>query len=84
MNWQVQHRQGEVNNSTGNGEAKELMGITHGHELKGGRNASGNGGTGERWTKGENQDNCNSMINKIYSKKQIKLLLTLKKEVTHN
>ena len=32
--WQVQNRQEEVNNSMGNGEAKELICTTHGHELK--------------------------------------------------
>ena len=32
--WQVQNRQGEVKNSMGNGEAKELAYMTHGHELK--------------------------------------------------
>ena len=41
-NWQVQNRQGEGKNSTGNGEAKELICTTHGHELKG-RNAGGKG-----------------------------------------
>ena len=33
---------GEINNNIGNGEAKELMCMTHGHELKGG-NAGGRG-----------------------------------------
>ena len=32
--WQVQNRQGEVKNSIGNGEAKELICKTHGHELR--------------------------------------------------
>ena len=32
--WQVQNRQGEIKNSTGNGEAKELMYTTHGHKLR--------------------------------------------------
>ena len=32
--WQVQNRQGEVKNSMQNGEAKELVCMTHGHELK--------------------------------------------------
>ena len=31
--WQVQNRQGEVKNSMGNVEAKELICTTHGHEL---------------------------------------------------
>ena len=30
--WWVQNRQGEVKNSIGNGEAKELTCPTHGHE----------------------------------------------------
>ena len=42
-NWQVQNRPGEGKNSIGNGEAKELICTTHGHELKG-RNAGGKGG----------------------------------------
>ena len=32
--WQVENRQGEVKNNTGNGEAKELICTTHGHGLK--------------------------------------------------
>ena len=31
---QVQNRQGEVKNSMGNGEVKELTCTTHGHELR--------------------------------------------------
>ena len=34
-NWYVQNRQGEGKNSIGNGEAKELICVTHGHELMG-------------------------------------------------
>ena len=33
--WQVQNRQGKVKNSMGNGKAKELICMTHGHELSG-------------------------------------------------
>ena len=33
-NWQVQNRQGDVKNSIGNGEAKELICMTHGNELR--------------------------------------------------
>ena len=44
---QVQNRQGEVKNSMGNGEAKELMCMTHEHELRwgndGGRRVQGRG-----------------------------------------
>ena len=32
--WQVQRRQGQVKNSMGNGETKEVIYMTHGHELK--------------------------------------------------
>ena len=35
--WQVQNRHGEIKNSTGNGESKELISMTYGHELRGGR-----------------------------------------------
>ena len=31
----VQNRRGDVKNSIGNGEAKELVCMTHGHALKG-------------------------------------------------
>ena len=34
-NWQVQNRQGQVKNSIGNVEVKELICATHGHELRG-------------------------------------------------
>ena len=34
-NWQAQNRQGEVKNCVGNGEAKELICMTHEHELMG-------------------------------------------------
>ena len=32
--WQVENRQGEVKNSIGNGEAKELICTIHEHELR--------------------------------------------------
>ena len=41
--WQVQNREGEVKNSIRNEEAKELICTTHGHELRGGGDAGGNG-----------------------------------------
>ena len=34
QNRSAQNRQEEVKNSTGNGEAKELICTTHGHELR--------------------------------------------------
>ena len=49
--WQVQNRQGDVKNSIGNGEAKELMCTTHGHEVRGGGSTGGmgvRGGGGKR------------------------------------
>ena len=33
----MENRQGEGKNSVGNGEAKELICTTHGHELRGGQ-----------------------------------------------
>ena len=46
--WQLENRQGEVKNSIVNVEAKELICMTHGHELRV-RNAGGRGvqGRGE-------------------------------------
>ena len=57
-----------------NGEAKELICMTHGYELK-----AGGGGTEcwweawcrVEWNKGEKKwDDCNGIINKIYLKKK--------------
>ena len=45
--WQVENRQGEVKNSIGNVEAKELICTTHGHELKGMQVGGGVQGGGE-------------------------------------
>ena len=65
-NGYVQNRQVDVKNSIGNGIAKELTCMTHGHELR---------GWGECWRKwgyqveagkGEKWDNYNSIMNKIY------------------
>ena len=55
-------------NSMGNREAKELICMTHGNELKGG-NAGGRGCAGQRGIKGGKWDSCNSIIDKIYFKK---------------
>ena len=66
--WQVQYRQGEVKNSIGNGEAKEL--ICKMDMNSGGGMMVGGWGTGRRGIKGRTkQDNCNSIIDKIYLKK---------------
>ena len=49
-NQQLQNRQGEVKSSIGNGEAKELICITCGHELRG-WDCWKNGDTGQRCIK---------------------------------
>ena len=68
-NQQVQSRQAEVKNSIGNGETKELICMTPGHELRVG-NAGGRGDTEQRGIKGRKKwDNCDSIIYKIYFKK---------------
>ena len=66
-NWQVQNRQEDVNKSIGNGEAKELTCMTHGHEL---RRTDGWRERGTRWrrSKGKNWGNCNAIKKKIYLK----------------
>ena len=68
---QAQNRQGEVKNSIGNGEIKELICTTYGHELKG-RECWWEWGVGcraeEDKREKKNWDNCNSIINKIYLK----------------
>ena len=47
----VENRQGNVKNSIGNVEAKELISMTHGHELKGGE--CGREGVGRmEWSEG--------------------------------
>ena len=43
--WQGENRQGEGKNSVGTVEAKELISMTHGHELQGG-NVGGRGWSG--------------------------------------
>ena len=76
--WQVRNRQGKVTYSIGNGEAKELICTTHGHELRVGGNAGGRGDTGQKRIKGRKKwDNCNSIINKLYFKKKYCLCLNL-------
>ena len=52
--WWVENRQGVIKDSIGNVEAKELICMTHGHELRWG-NAGGWGGTGWRGNKGEKE-----------------------------
>ena len=71
-NWQAQNIQGDVKKSIGNGEAKELLCTTHGHELRGGTlegevcRVEGDKGDKKKW------DNGNSIINKIQLKNKTK------------
>ena len=61
-------RQGEVNNSIGNVEAKELTCMTHAHELMGWE-CWWEGWCRAEGKKGEKKcDKCNSIISKIYLK----------------
>ena len=55
---------GMVKNSIGNGEAKELICMTHRHELK--EECRWEGVCRAERKKGEKWDNCNSIMNKIY------------------
>ena len=56
----------------GNGEAKEPICTTHGHELRG-VNAGGRGVAGQRGIKGRKKwGNHNSIINNIHSLKNLK------------
>ena len=65
---------GEVKNSIENREAKELICMTYGHELKGGM-LEGRGYRVEGGQKGEKYwDNCNSIINKIYLEINCKMI----------
>ena len=52
----------EIKNGIGNRELKELIFTTHGHELRG--DCWRVGRKGEGGIKGENWENCNSIINK--------------------
>ena len=68
--WWVEDRQRDIKNNRGNGEAKELIYMSHRHELRQGMlegwEVQGGGGIkGE-----ENWENCNSIINKIDFKKE--------------
>ena len=51
----------------GNVEAKELISMTNGHELKMG-DVGGRGCARWRGINGRGYDNCNSIINKVYLK----------------
>ena len=63
--WQAQNRQGEVKNSIGNLEVKELIYTTHRHELTGASECGWDRVCRVERNKGGKWENCNSIINKI-------------------
>ena len=75
-NWEAYNRQGEFKNSIRNVETKELICMTHGHELRRWRDVHGRwyADAGWRGIKREKWDNCNSIINKIHFFKKITFL----------
>ena len=75
-------RQGKGKNSIGNVEAKELICMTHGHELKGG-NVGGRGCARQNVIKDGKWDNCISIINKIYLRKSSKGQKTIHQNNSH-
>ena len=64
----IDGKQGEGKNSVGNVEAKELISMTHGHELQGGMWEGEGGQDKVEWG---GWDNCNSIINKYILKNHI-------------
>ena len=56
---------GDIKYSIGNGVAKELIHMTHGHEQWCGKCLREWGVLGRQEQRGKNQDNCNQIINKI-------------------
>ena len=72
-NRKAQNKQGEVQNSIGNGEDKELICMTHGQELRGEGMLEGRESMEWKGLKGRKKwDNCNSIINNICLKKEKK------------
>ena len=61
----LQNSHGDVKYSRGNGEAKELIRMTCGHEQWCGDCLRDGGVLGGREQRGENWDKCNSVVNKI-------------------
>ena len=68
----MENREGEGKTRVGNVEAKELISMTHGHELYGG-NVGERGWAGWSGVRGGEWDNCNSIINN--NKKEIQCSL---------
>ena len=64
-NRQLQKSHGDVKHSIGNGVAKKLIHMTHGHEQRWGDCLREWGLLGGGRQKGESWDNCNSIINKV-------------------
>ena len=63
-NWESQNSHGMLRASVGNGEAKELICMTHGHEQRWGNHWTELGVLGGGGQSGKNWDNCNTIINK--------------------
>ena len=55
----------------GNGEAKELICMTHGHEQREGL-LEGRGVSGRRGQRGKKWDNYKSIVNKMHFKKKLR------------
>ena len=62
---QLQNNHGGVKSSVGNGGAKELKHVTRRHEQWCGDGLRERGLLGGGGQRGKNQDNCNSIINKM-------------------
>ena len=67
-NRQSQNSHGDVQYSIGNGVAKELIGMDHGHEQWCRDCLREWGPLGRGGQRGKNWDNCNNIINKIIQK----------------
>ena len=78
INWWVENRQGDVKNSIGHGEAKELICITHRHVL-GREFLEGMGIPGREGKRREKRNNSNSIINKMFLKIIKKIMMTSNK-----
>ena len=72
-------------NIVGSGEAKKLVCTTHGRKLRGGGMLEGMVVPGRGRLRGEKKwDNCNSIINKLYLKKELMSLKLLVHNLTFN
>ena len=69
---QLKYSHGDIKYSTGNGVAKELIPMTHGHDQRCGDGLSEWGVLVEEQKGGKNWDNCNSKFNRINFKNNSK------------